>query len=154
MHLISEVEIRFLVALLCCLVAGFVIGAERESRGKDAGISTHTLVITGAMLFTLFSSMVDPASKSRIAAQVITGIGFLGAGLILKEKNNVKNLTTAASLWISAGIGMSFGYQFYVIGAITTIVVAITPKIPHISKKPIRPLEPDKVKLSPEEADD
>lgn len=115
------------------MIAGFIIGAERESRGKDAGISTHILVITGAMLFTFLSSVVDPMSKSRIAAQVVSGIGFLGAGLILKEGLNVRNLTTAASLWVSAGIGMAFGYNFYLIGFILTVAVAVTPRIPHIN---------------------
>ncbi len=128
-------EIALLIDLALCLVAGFVIGAEREARGKDAGVSTHILVITGAMLFTFLSSVVDPASKSRIAAQVVTGIGFLGAGLIIKEGLNVKNLTTAASLWVSASIGMAFGFNFHVIGLIVTLVVAITPRIPHLNKR-------------------
>lgn len=132
---ISQNEITILINVLFCVVAGFVIGAERESRGKDAGVSTHILVITGAMIFTFISSIVDPMSKSRIAAQVVSGIGFLGAGLILKEGLNVRNLTTAASLWVSAGIGMAFGYNFYVIGSILAVVVAITPRIPHINKR-------------------
>lgn len=131
---VSPYEIKILFNVLFCIIAGFVIGAERESRGKDAGISTHILVITGAMLFTFLSSVVDPMSKSRIAAQVVSGIGFLGAGLILKEGLNVRNLTTAASLWVSAGIGMAFGYNFYLIGFILTIAVALTPRIPHINQ--------------------
>lgn len=94
-NLLSGYELIFLLDLALSLVAGFGIGIERESRGKDAGISTHSLVITGAMLFTFLSMRVDPSSQSRIAAQVVTGIGFLGAGLILKEGATVKNLTTA-----------------------------------------------------------
>jgi putative Mg2+ transporter-C (MgtC) family protein len=74
--LISDVELKFFINLAACVVLGYAIGAERESRGKDAGISTHTLVISGAMLFTYLSSMVDPASESRIAAQIVSGIGF------------------------------------------------------------------------------
>lgn len=128
-------EIALLIDLALALAAGFIIGAERESRGKDAGISTHVLVITGAMLFTFLSSIVDPASKSRIAAQVVSGIGFLGAGLIIKDGSNVRNLTTAASLWVTASIGMAFGFNFHVIGIIATIAVALTPRIPHISKR-------------------
>ncbi len=134
-QLISQSEIDLLINLLLSMVAGFVIGAERESRGKDAGISTHILVITGAMLFTFMSSVVDPASKSRIAAQIVSGIGFLGAGLILKEGSSVRNLTTAASIWVSGAIGMAFGYDFYLIGIIVTIAVAFTPRIPHINRK-------------------
>jgi putative Mg2+ transporter-C (MgtC) family protein len=100
-------EIEFLINLGISLVAGFAIGAERESRGKAAGISTHCLVIGGAMIFTFLSSVVDPNSSSRIAAQVISGIGFLGAGLILKSEidGRITNLTTAAAVWFAASIG-------------------------------------------------
>jgi putative Mg2+ transporter-C (MgtC) family protein len=128
-------EINLLIDLGLSLVAGFIIGAERESRGKDAGISTHTMVIAGAMLFTFISSIVDPASKSRIAAQIVSGIGFLGAGLIVKDGANVKNLTTAASIWVSGAIGMAFGFNFHAIGIIVTLAVALIPRIPHINKK-------------------
>ncbi len=134
-QLITQNEINLLIDLALSIFAGFIIGAERESRGKPAGISTHALVITGAMLFTFMSALVDPASKSRIAAQIVSGIGFLGAGLILKEGASVKNLTTAASIWVSGAIGMAFGYNFHVIGLIVTIAVALTPRIPHFNKK-------------------
>lgn len=133
--LISQNEINLLIGLVLSVIAGFVIGAERESRGKAAGVSTHILVIVGAMLFTFMSSIVDPASKSRIAAQIVSGIGFLGAGLILKEGASVKNLTTAASIWVAGAIGMAFGYNFYIIGMIVAIVVAVTPRIPHLNKR-------------------
>ncbi|NTV30448.1 MgtC/SapB family protein [candidate division WWE3 bacterium] len=132
---IGQNEIHLIQDLLLSLVAGFAIGSEREARGKDAGISTHTLVITGAMLFTFLSSVVDPASKSRIAAQIVSGIGFLGAGLILKEGSNVRNLTTAASIWVSGAIGMAFGFNFHAIGLIVTAAVVVIPRIPHINKK-------------------
>jgi len=98
--IIGPVEIEYILDLLLAMALSFAIGAERESRGKDAGISTHTLVIVGAMLFTFMSMTVDPASKSRIAAQIVSGIGFLGAGLIIKEGASVKNLTTAASIYV------------------------------------------------------
>src|SRR3954447_24706271 len=83
--IIGPVETEYILDLLLAMMLGFALGAERELRGKDAGISTHTLVIVGAMLFTFLSMTVDPASKSRIAAQIVSGIGFLGAGLIIKE---------------------------------------------------------------------
>lgn len=137
-------DIEFAIKLILCLISGFAIGAERESRFKDAGISTHILVITGAMAFTFFSTLVDPASKSRIAAQVVTGIGFLGAGLVLKDGAKVRNLTTAASLWVSASIGMAYGFGFHMIGFMITLVVALTPRIPHIRwKKKQRLNQPD-----------
>ena len=91
-------QLDFLIDLGLSLLAGFLIGAERESRGKPAGISTHCLVIGGTMMFTYISSQVDPNSTSRIAAQIVTGIGFLGAGMILKSESTerITNLTTAA----------------------------------------------------------
>ncbi|MES2994680.1 MAG: MgtC/SapB family protein [Patescibacteria group bacterium] len=133
--LIGPLEIQFIIGIVLSVLIGFAIGAERESRGKDAGISTHVLVILGAMLFTVLSSVVDPTSTSRIAAQIVTGIGFLGAGLILKEGASVKNLTTAASLWVAGAIGMSIGFGFYAIAVLAGIVSMLIPRIPHLQKK-------------------
>lgn len=134
LHFFSQAEFDFTINLIFCLVSGLVIGGEREWRSKDAGISTHVLVITGAMLFTFMSATVDPASRSRIAAQVVSGIGFLGAGLILKEGTSVKNLTTAASLWVSASIGMAYGFGFHMVGLLATIVTALAPRLPHLRR--------------------
>lgn len=128
-------EIQLIIDVCLSFLAGLVIGAERESRGKDAGISTHTMVIIGSMLFTYMSSLVDPASESRIAAQIVSGIGFLGAGLIVKDGANVKNLTTAASIWVAGAIGMAFGFNYHAIGIIVTLAVTIIPRIPHLNKK-------------------
>jgi putative Mg2+ transporter-C (MgtC) family protein len=125
--------IMFSIDLLIALVVGFLIGAERESRGKDAGISTHTFVIVGAMLFTFLSTVVDPASKSRIAAQIVTGIGFLGAGIIIKDGASVRNLTTAASIWFAGAIGMAIGFDYHEIAIIAAIASICIPRIPHIS---------------------
>lgn len=133
----SQTEAVFLFNLILCVLAGFAIGLERESRGKDAGISTHTLVIMGSMLFTFLSLAIEPEHSSRIAAQVVTGIGFLGAGLILKEGTTVHNLTTAASLWFAAAIGMAFGFGFYVIGIFSTIASLLMlhiPRLGHLTK--------------------
>jgi putative Mg2+ transporter-C (MgtC) family protein len=129
-------ELQFLVDLGIALAAGFVIGAERESRGKPAGISTHCLVIGGAAIFTFLSSMVDPNSSSRIAAQIISGIGFLGAGIILKSeiKKKITNLTTAAAIWFAAAIGMAIGFEYYFLAAVATAFAVGVPRIPHISK--------------------
>ncbi len=132
---IGPFEIEFIIALVISIVIGFVIGAERESRGKDAGISTHILVIAGSALFTLLSAAVDPESTTRIAAQVVSGIGFLGAGLILKEGLTVHNLTTAASLWFAAAIGMALGFGFYAIAIIAGIAGAIIPRFPHLKSR-------------------
>ncbi len=127
-------EIEFLIALGLSIVSGLLMGIERESRHKDAGISTHILVIMGSMLFTYLSVRVDAGSPSRIAAQIVTGIGFLGAGLIIKEGVAVRNLTTAASLWFAAAIGMSFGFGYYMIGLVATLAGVIIPRIPHLKE--------------------
>lgn len=130
--LFGSLEIQFLIGLALALGIGYVIGAERESRGKDAGISTHMLVISGAMLFTMLSGAVDPMSTSRIAAQIVSGIGFLCAGLILKEGTSVKNLTTASSIWFAGALGMAIGFGFYGIAVIAGLASALIPRIPHI----------------------
>ena len=129
-------QLDFLIDILFAFAAGFIIGAERESRGKPAGISTNSLVIGGAMLFTYISAAVDPNSTSRIAAQVVSGIGFLGAGMILKGEidKKITNLTTAASVWFSAAIGMAIGFNFYLIALAAVIFAVLVPRIPHITK--------------------
>ena len=129
-------QLEFLIDIIIALAAGFVIGAERESRGKPAGISTNSLVIGGSMLFTYLSAAVDPNSTSRIAAQVVSGIGFLGAGMILKGEvdKKITNLTTAASVWFSAAIGMAIGFNFYIIALAAVIFAVLVPRIPHITK--------------------
>ena len=133
--LLTGHELGFLVRMGLTLVCGFLIGIERESRHKPAGISTHCFVIGGAALFTFISIAADPNSPARIAAQVITGVGFLGAGMILKsEAGTVTNLTTAAAIWFAAAIGMAIGLGWYLIGAMATIYAIAVPRIPHLSK--------------------
>jgi putative Mg2+ transporter-C (MgtC) family protein len=129
-------QLDFLIDLGLSLLAGFLIGAERESRGKPAGISTHCLVIGGTMMFTYISAQVDPNSTSRIAAQIVTGIGFLGAGMILKSESTEKitNLTTAAAVWFAAAIGMAIGFNFYFMALVAIAFAVLVPRIPHISK--------------------
>lgn len=128
----GPLELRFALGMGLAIVIGYLMGGERELRGKDAGISTHILVITGSMLFSLISATVDPASTSRIAAQVVTGIGFLGAGLILHQHGGVRNLTTAASLWVAAAVGIALGYGLYLVAIIAGAVSALIPRIPRI----------------------
>jgi putative Mg2+ transporter-C (MgtC) family protein len=139
MQLLTGYETEFFFKLCFALLAGAIIGYERESRGKPAGISTNTLVIAGSMMFTFFSTLVDPASKSRIAAQIVTGVGFLGAGMILKGENGVvKNLTTAASVWLAAAIGMGIGFGFYVPALLATVFAFFVPMIPPVGRRDIR----------------
>jgi putative Mg2+ transporter-C (MgtC) family protein len=128
---ISEWEI--LVRLLAAAALGGAIGIERELRDREAGFRTHLLVSVGAALFTLISAYAwtdfnfgvgtgitfDP---TRIAAQVVTGIGFLGAGAIIRQGLTVRGLTTAATLWIAAAIGMACGAGFYWAAGLATAV--------------------------------
>lgn len=108
-------------------VLGMLIGFEREHRRKPAGLRTYTLVATGAALFTILSvessigiAYFDP---SRIASQVVVGIGFIGGGLILLKGDRLEGLTTAAGLWATAAVGMAIGFKFYVIAIYATILV-------------------------------
>lgn len=133
--IIGEIELTILINFGFSLLAGFLIGIERESRGKPAGISTFTLVIAGSMVFTFLSSQVDPNSTTRIAAYVVGGIGFLGGGMIIKgDIKNIFNLTTAASVWFAASIGMAIGFGYYFLAIVGIIVCVLTPRIPHITK--------------------
>lgn len=124
---------QILARLLLATILGGLIGFERESRHRAAGFRTHILVCVGSALIMLTSIYIFEIHKgvadvdpSRIAAQVITGIGFLGAGTILRAGATVKGLTTAASLWAVAGIGLAVGCGFYFASVITTILVGIT----------------------------
>lgn len=132
----SGYEADFFILLGLSLLFGFVIGTERETRGKPAGISTNSFVIAGAAMFTFISLQVDPNSPARIAAQVVSGVGFLGAGMILKsdKEGTVTNLTTAASVWFSAGIGMALGFGWYLIAGGATVFAVIVPRLPHVSR--------------------
>ena len=108
---------------------GVALGTEREYRGHPAGIRTMALIAVGSCMFTAmgllpeFGSRVDP---TRVAAQIVTGVGFLGAGSILRQGEYVRGLTTAASIWVVASLGMAVGYGYFVIAGFTAVVVVIT----------------------------
>lgn len=115
--------------LLMAFVLGSVIGYERQARNKSAGLRTHILVCIGSCLIMtisidLYSTVegLTNADPARLAAQVVSGIGFLGAGSIITNKGNVTGLTTAASLWVVAGLGLAVGCGNYV-GAVTTTII-------------------------------
>jgi putative Mg2+ transporter-C (MgtC) family protein len=131
---------EFSIALLISIFLGYIMGAERELRHKDAGISTNMFVVCGSMIFTFLSMTVDPQSESRIAAQIVSGIGFLGAGLILKDGTGVRNLTTAASIWYSGAVGMLIGFGFYEIAVISGVVGVFMPRVRHF-KNQVKALE-------------
>lgn len=135
-NILSGHELGYLVRLLVSLLAGFLIGSERVSRGKAAGVSTHFFVIAGSMTFAFVSFLADPNSPARIAAQIVTGVGFLGAGIILKrEEGKIVNLTTAANIWFAAALGMAIGFGWYVVSLLATLFAVIVPRLPHMPGK-------------------
>ncbi|MGH2809941.1 MAG: MgtC/SapB family protein [Actinomycetota bacterium] len=124
----AEVALRVLMAG----VLGALVGLDRELKDHPAGLRTHILVSLGAALFTLVGVLTAGAAgggarvdPTRVAAQVVTGIGFLGAGAILREGTNIRGLTTAAGLWVTAAIGMAAGLGFYAAAAITTVAAVV-----------------------------
>jgi putative Mg2+ transporter-C (MgtC) family protein len=129
----SGLEGTFLLRLGMAFLSGLLIGLEREQRGKPAGISTHSFVIAGSALFSLISMAFGGGDPTRVAAQIVTGVGFLGAGIILKsEAGTVVNLTTAASIWFSAAIGMTIGLGLYGIALVATAFSILVPRVPGI----------------------
>jgi putative Mg2+ transporter-C (MgtC) family protein len=111
----SDFEISLLRLALAVLVGG-IIGAEREYRNKSAGFRTMILISMGSCLFTIFSQHLGlPYNGDRIASNIVTGIGFLGAGVIFKSDDRVKGLTTAATIWLTASLGMGIGSGSYLL---------------------------------------
>ena len=111
--------------LLAAFISG-IIGIEREISNRPAGFRTHMLVTLGATLIMLISvDVFADSDPGRLAAQVVSGIGFLGAGTIMRTGNNIVGLTTAASLWVCAGIGLAIGAGYYVGAIATTVIILI-----------------------------
>lgn len=119
---------EIVIRLILSAIIGGMIGVEREVNNRPAGLRTHILVSVGSALIMLvsidgFNNVGDPA---RLASQVVTGVGFLGAGTIIKTGNNIKGLTTAASLWVCSGIGLAIGNGYYLGGITTAGIVLLT----------------------------
>ena len=119
-----------LIRILLALLIGGIIGAEREYRNKSAGFRTMILISLGACLFTVFSEFIGaPNNADRIASNILTGIGFIGGGVIFLNDDRVKGLTTAVTIWISAALGMGIGAGYYIAsitGCVTTMIVLVT----------------------------
>ncbi|MDN5294135.1 MAG: putative Mg2+ transporter-C (MgtC) family protein [Eubacteriales bacterium] len=123
-------DLETVLRIMLAGIFGGIIGLERESLNKSAGFRTHILVCVGSALIMLVSEQIFlkyqglvNADPGRIAAQVVSGIGFLGAGTIMREGANVKGLTTAASLWAVAGVGLALGAGFYFLAALATGII-------------------------------
>jgi len=121
--------------LLLAAGLGAAIGLEREYRQKPAGLRTNILIALGSALFTILSSLMgrDAGTADRIAAQIVTGIGFLGGGAILRTRNTVHGMTTAATIWVNAAIGMAAGAGHFALATVaaglTLVVLAVLPPI-------------------------
>jgi putative Mg2+ transporter-C (MgtC) family protein len=124
-----EVSKVLLFKLLLAMIIGGVIGIERELRSKSAGFRTIILICLGATLFTIFSQVLgEHSSPDRIASNVVVGIGFLGAGVIFRSENNnrVNGITTAASIWLSAALGVGIGCGYYAASIVGCFLVLAT----------------------------
>lgn len=116
---------KFVIRLVVAFLLGSVIGLERQWRQRMAGLRTNTLVATGASLFVMLSVMTPGANPTQIPAYIISGVGFLGGGVILREGANVRGLNTAATLWCAAAIGTLAGSGFFIQACIGTIAILI-----------------------------
>ena len=127
---LAEIALR----LACAMLVGIVVGLEREFTHRPAGLRTHILValgacavsITGEMLFTHYSALGALPDPARLSAQVVTGVGFLGAGTIMKEGASVKGLTTAASVWVVACLGIASGFGYYALTLLGLVFIFVT----------------------------
>ena len=148
-------NIDFLIRILAALVFGFILGLERELTNKYAGLRTHILVCLGACIFTIISIYGFPSyadgdnilvnqatgirDTGRVAAQIVSGIGFIGAGAVLRNGPMIIGLTTAATLWISAAIGMTCGVGMYGVAFVSTITAVAVLTIIRVFEKRILP---------------
>ena len=129
-------EGRMLADLLLSVLLGFVIGFERKIRFKEAGIRTHTIVCAGSALMMIISKYAfTGADSARVAAQIVTGVGFLGAGMIVYRRNEVRGLTTAAGVWATAGVGMACGGRLYFVAIGATIIIISAQCLFHLPFK-------------------
>lgn len=150
--MIDKEQLDLVARLIVAVLLGAAVGIERERIHRAAGLKTHVLVSVGSALFTVVSiegffavgRVNDPA---RVAAQIVSGIGFLGAGTIMKQGITVRGLTTAASLWVVAGIGMAAGAGMYTAAVATTFLVAVSMFVFRQIERPIRDKEFSRIEV-------
>ena len=122
--ILGSLEAEIITKMIVAAILGLAVGLEREWHNKPAGIRTHALVCLGAAIFTVVSIyFIGAQDPSRIASGIVTGIGFLGAGMIFHSRDIVRGLTTAAELWCLAGIGIAVGIGMYMVSFVATIIV-------------------------------
>lgn len=130
MYNVLEMNLEFLIRVILAGLCGIIIGFERKSRGKGAGVRTHMIVALASALMMIISKFgftdVGAPDGSRVAAQIVSGVGFLGAGMIYVHRNSISGLTTAAGIWATAGIGMAIGAGMYFIGISSATVILLS----------------------------
>ena len=138
---ITWLDLEMIVRLIIAVGLGALIGYEREITQKPAGLSTHIFVCMGACLFTISSlylinnGTLGTFDSTRIAAGIVTGISFIGAGSIIASKGDIKGITTAASLWVVAAIGLMIGFGIYLLPIIATIITFIILQLGRVKKR-------------------
>ena len=128
-------ELYMLLRILLSVALGFSIGFERKMRFKEAGIRTHTIVCFGSALMMVVSlyAFGNDADQARVAAQIVSGVGFLGAGMIVFKRHEVHGLTTAAGVWATAGVGMACGGGMWILAVGSTAILIIAQCIFHLN---------------------
>lgn len=151
------VVLEYLLRIIVAGICGAIIGFERKNRGKEAGIKTHIIVALASALMMIVSKYgfndlafgedfkLDP---SRVASQIVSGVGFLGAGMIFIQKRTVQGLTTAAGMWATSGIGMAIGCGMYAIGILSSIVILIVQFITHRKWRFLRAPNEEEIELT------
>ncbi len=128
-------EWEYLIRLAVSALLGIAIGFERKLRFKEAGMRTHAIVSLGACLMMLLSiyAFDDFSDKGRVAAQIVSGVGFLGAGMIMfKGRSGIHGLTTAAGIWVTAGVGMAIGGGMYILGVGSAVLIIVIQCFLHL----------------------
>lgn len=128
-----QVQLFYVSHLAFAFLLGAVIGWERERAGKEAGIRTFGCIAMGSAAFSILSPLLGFADNSRIAAQIVLGIGFLGSGLFVRNADKPSGLTTAASLWVSAAVGMSVGFSLYYFAIGLSAITALSLHLPSVN---------------------
>ncbi len=125
-----ELQYEIILKMILAVLFGGIVGWQREHIGKAAGMRTYALVSLGSAMFTVMSLFGFPGDTSRVAAQILTGVGFIGAGTIIHKRTSIDGLTTAAGLWSVSAIGMAVGLGWYIPAAVGTVLmflIFITP---------------------------
>jgi putative Mg2+ transporter-C (MgtC) family protein len=132
----DQVQLSMVSRVLVAALLGAIIGVQRESRGKAAGLRTNALITLGSAMFGVLSVTVVPHAQgdpSRIAAAVVSGIGFLGGGAILRHEQHVLGLTSAATIWVDAAIGLAVGVGMYTVAiAVTVVTLFVLEVLPYV----------------------